>query len=115
MAFLLSFDKDPRSNKMSKIVKKMLYAGPMEGHVIEIHEDNLKIRPIINVTDDKGQTFVYGLQNDEFIWMSDPDGAPVTSGWFVCDDDGNVISEEQTEEDAKKRLDAFNKEQFPED
>ncbi len=95
---------------MSGIIKKMLYAGPMEGHVIEIHEENLKIRPIINVTDERGQTFVYGLENGEFIWISDPDGSTVTSGWFVCDDDGDVISEEKSEEDARRRVDKLDHE-----
>ena len=29
-------------------------------------------------------------------------------GWFVCDDDGNVISEEKNIEDAQRKLDEFN-------
>lgn len=94
---------------MSDIVKKTLYGGPCDGEVIEIHRDNLKIKPRINVTNNKGLTFVYGLDNnDEFVWLPDPDDPKVTRGWFVCDDDGNVISEEKTAEDALRRLDEFN-------
>ncbi len=97
---------------MSEMIKKILFSGPMDGHEIEIHKDNLKIKPRINITDDKGQIFVYGLDNNnEFIWLSNPDDSNVTRGWFVCDDDGNVISEEKTEENAKRRLDEFNNEE----
>ena len=49
---------------MSEMIKKILVSGPMDGHEIEIHKDNLKIKPRINVTDDKGQIFVYGLDMD---------------------------------------------------
>lgn len=94
---------------MSGIIKKTLYGGPCDGEEIEIHEDNLKIKPKVNVTNKDGLTFTYGLDNNgEFVWLPNPDDPKVARGWFVCDDDGNVISEEKSEEDAMRKLDDFN-------
>ena len=45
---------------MSDIIKKILYGGPCDGEEIEIHRDNLKIKPRINVTKD-GLKLAYGL------------------------------------------------------
>ena len=93
---------------MSDILKKILYGGPCDGEEIEIHRDNLKIKPRINVTKD-GLKLVYGLDNnDEFVWLPNPDDPKVARGWFVCDDDGKVISEEKSAEDAFRKLDEFN-------
>ncbi len=36
---------------MGKIIKKILFAGPMDGKEIEIREDNLKIKPRIDELD----------------------------------------------------------------
>ena len=94
---------------MSDIIKKTLYGGPCDGEEIEIHRDNLKIKPRINVTNKDGLTFVYGLDNnDEFVWLPNPDDPKVARGWFVCDDNGNVISEEKNIEDALEKLDDLN-------
>ena len=35
---------------MAGIIKKTLYDGPCDGEIIEIQEDNLKIKPKVNVT-----------------------------------------------------------------
>ena len=94
---------------MNDILKKTLYGGPCDGQVIEIHKDSLKIKPRMTVKDKDGLEFVYGLDNkDEFVWLPNPDDPKVARGWFVCDDDGNVISEEKNIEDARRKLDEFN-------
>ncbi len=94
---------------MDNIVKKTLFGGPCDGQVIEIHKDNLKIKPRMTVKDKDGLEFVYGLDNnEEFVWLPNPEDPKVARGWFVCDDDGNVISEEKNAEDARRKLDEFN-------
>ena len=94
---------------MDDIIEKTLLGGPCDGQIIEIHKDNLKIKPRMTVKDKDGLEFVYGLNNnDEFVWLPNPDDPKVTRGWFVCDDDGNVISEEKNIEDAQRKLDEFN-------
>ena len=91
---------------MRDIVKKTLYAGPFDGQLIEVHKDNLKIKPRITVKDKDGMEFVYGLDNKgEFVWLPNPDDPKVCRGTFVCDDDGNLISEEKNSEDAFQKLD----------
>ncbi len=81
---------------MSDIVKMTLYGGPCDGEVIEIHKDNLKIKPQINIKKEEGVIFTYGLDNNnQFVWLPNPDDPKVARGWYVCDDDGNVISEEK--------------------
>jgi hypothetical protein len=42
--------------------------------------------------------------------LPDPDDPKVARGIFVCDDDGNVISEERSVSDALDRLDELNDE-----
>jgi len=94
---------------MNDIIKKTLFGGPCDGEEIQIHCNNLKIKPRIKIADKDGLIFVYGLDNnDEFVWLPNPDDPKVARGWFVCDDDGNVISEEKNAEDALKKLDEFN-------
>ena len=92
------------------IVKKTLYGGPCDGQEIEIHRDNLKIKPKINVSSDDGRNSVYAYDaaTGKFIWTHDARCPKETGGWFVCDDDGDVISEEKSEEDAMDKLDDFN-------
>ena len=93
---------------MSGIIKKALYGGPCDGEEIEIHEDNLKFKPRVTLERD-GLRFAYGLDNNGvFVWLPRPDGLKVAGGWFVCDDDGKVISEERSVEDAFRRLDDLN-------
>ena len=95
------------------VIKKILRGGPMDGEEVEIHIDNLKLKPILNTTNDKGQTFSYGLDdNDEFVWLPNPDDPKIERKWSVCDDDGNVISEEKTQEDALRTLDDLNRESY---
>ena len=90
---------------MSGVVKKTLYGGPRDGEVVEIHEDNLKTKPRITLERD-GRKIVYGLDDSgEFVWLPKPDDPKVARGWFVCDDDGRVISEESSLDDAFRKLD----------
>ena len=88
------------------IVWMTLYGGPHDGEKIDIHRDNLKIYPLINVQDQNtGKWSTYGLSNeDKFVWLPNPDDPKVQRGWFVCDDDGNLISKAKTEEDALEKL-----------
>ena len=92
-------------------IKKMkLHGGHHDGEIIEIHEENLKISPIISVEDDRGKVTEYGLDdNKNFILLTDENRDKLQKGWFVCDDNGNVISNEENEEDAMKKLDEYNK------
>ena len=93
---------------MSEIVKMILHAGPHDGEEIEIHRDNLKIKPRISVENDAGEVSEYGLDNDgKFVWLPDPNDPKVARGIFVCDDNGNVISEEWSIEDALKKMNEF--------
>ena len=53
-----------------------------DGEEIEIHSDSLKIKPIINVTDEDGLTLTNCFDNnDEFVWLSNPDDPKVARGW----------------------------------
>ena len=94
---------------MCDIVEKTLYGGPCDGQIINIHRDNLKIKPRITIKDNDGLEFIYGCDNnEEFLWLPNPEDPKVARGIFVCDDDGNVISEEQNAEDALRKLDELN-------
>jgi len=96
---------------MSDIVQMTLHGGPRDGEVVEIHHDNLKIKPRLNMKDKEGYAVVYGLDNEgRFVWLPNPDDPKVARGWFVCDDDGSVISEEKTAGDALRKLDDLNDE-----
>jgi hypothetical protein len=45
----------------NKLRKMELFGGPHDGETIEIHEDNLKIKPIISVETKEGQVTEYGV------------------------------------------------------
>ncbi|MBI5183233.1 MAG: hypothetical protein HY999_02590 [Nitrospinae bacterium] len=96
-------------NEDHKIKKMELWGGPHDGEIIEIHEDNLKIKPIISVKNGEGNVTEYIVDNKgKFVWLANPGDENVTRNWFVCDDDGNVISEEKDIKDAFRKLDDFN-------
>jgi hypothetical protein len=88
-----------------KIKKMILHGGPCDGDEIEIHEDTLKIKPRISMTSSSGKEAEYALDNDgKFVWLPNPNDPKVQRGVFVCDDDGNVLSEEKSIEDAFRKL-----------
>lgn len=67
--------------------------------------------PRITMQDREGHSTQYGLDNHgKFVWLPDPENPKVSRGFFVCDDDGNVLSEEKSIEDARNKLDDFNDE-----
>lgn len=93
---------------MSDILKMTLYGGPMDGEVIEIHRENLKIFPLLSCENDEGVEAVYGLDNSgQFVWLPNPDDPKVQRGGFVCDDDGNVIARVDSPEEALEALEKF--------
>jgi len=93
---------------MNDIITMILYGGPHDGEVVEIHRDTLKIKPRMNMEDDQGEISEYALNNDdEFVWLPNPSDPKVARGFFVCDDDGNAISEERTIGDALDKLDSL--------
>lgn len=82
----------------------ILHGGPHDGEEIQIHRDNLKIMPRVSMTDAEGKVTEYGLDNDgKFVWLPDPSSPKVRRGVFVFDDDGNVISEETSVQDALEK------------
>ena len=94
---------------MSEIVEMVLYGGPHDGETIEIHRDNLKIKPRMSVEDENGRVSEYALDDEgKFVWLPDPDDPKVQRGFFVCDDDGNVISEERSVDDVLRKLGELN-------
>lgn len=94
---------------MNDIVTKILYGGPHDGEGFSIHRDNLKIKPRISIESESGEVTEYGLDDDEkFVWLPDPNDPKVARGIFVCDDDGNVISEEISIPDALDKLEELN-------
>ncbi len=96
---------------MNNVKSMTLYGGPHDGEIIEIHRDNLKIKPRISMQDTKGEISTYALDDEgKFVWLPDPDDPKVARGFFVCDDDWNLISEEDTIDDAKDKLDDLNDE-----
>jgi hypothetical protein len=91
------------------IVTMILYGGPHDGEEISIHRDNLKRKPRVGIEGKTGETTEYALDDDgKFVWLPDPDDPKVARGMFVCDDDGNVISEERSISDAFDKLDELN-------
>jgi hypothetical protein len=95
----------------SEIVEMRLYGGPNDGEVIQIHKDNLKIKPRIAISSQDKAEVIYALDNDgKLVWLPDPDDPKVQRGYFIFDDDGNLISEEKTQEDASGKLDDLNDE-----
>jgi hypothetical protein len=79
------------------IIEITLYAGPLDGNTIRVHRDTLKIKPIVGVQAPSGEWIDYALDNEgKFVWIPDPNDSKVARGFFVCDDDGNVISEEKS-------------------
>ena len=96
---------------MDELRKILLYGGPHDGETIEIHPHTLKVMPRITMQDEEGNSTQYGLDNHgKFVWLPDPESPKVSRGYFVCDDEGNVLSKEQSIENARKKLDDFNDE-----
>ena len=96
-------------NEMDNMITMILYGGPHDGENIEIHPDTLKIKLRISMRDEKGKITEYALDNQgEFVWLPNPNDPKVARGFFVCDDDGNVISEEDSLGDAMDKLDDLN-------
>ena len=92
------------------IIDMLLYGGPKDGEVIQIHKENLKIKPKITLLSEDNEEIVYALDNDgKFVWLPDPNDTKVQRGYFVCDD-GNVVSEEKNLTDAYEKLDDLNEE-----
>lgn len=96
---------------MSNMVELTLYGGPMDGDTITIARDNLKIKPIVDVETPDGTIVSYALDDDgKFVWLQDPNDPKFQRGMFVCDDDGNVISEEHSIEDVLNKLQELDRE-----
>ncbi len=96
---------------MADTIKVTLNGGPHDGEEIEIHIDNLKINPKINIKDKDGNWSCYVLNDeDQYIWLSDPVDSNTSNEFYVCDDDGSIISEEYSEGDAIETLDKLNDE-----
>ena len=94
---------------MDEIVTMVLNGGPHDGEKIEIHRDNLKIKPIMNVCDENNNWSSYAINDDgNYTWLSSPDDPSNIHKFYVCADDGTVISQEVSEEDALEMLDKYN-------
>ncbi len=94
---------------MDDIITIILNGGPHDGEKIEIHRDNLKINPKINIKDKNGNWSCYVLNDeDQYVWLSNPDDSLFSNEFYVCDDNGCVISEEYSEEDAIEALNRLN-------
>jgi len=94
---------------MDKIVTMVLNGGPHDGEKIEIHSDNLRIKPIINVSDENNNWSSYVFNDDgNFVWLSNPDDPSRIHNFYVCADDGTIIFQESSEQDALEMLDKYN-------
>ena len=101
--------KEKEMNNTTGIKKIKLHGGRYDGEIIEVHEELLKMRSILGMEDDNGEVTEYGLDdNMNYILLTDENRDELHKGWFVFDDDGNVISNEKSEEDALKALDEYN-------
>lgn len=90
---------------MNDIIEMTLYAGPLDGNTITILRDHLTIKPRISVESPDGEIVEYALDDEgKFVWLPDPNDPKVSRGVFVFDDDGNLISEEDSMEDALQKL-----------
>lgn len=99
---------------MSDIVEMPLYGGPLDGNTITIHRDNLKIKPRLSVESPNGGFIEYALDDaGKFVWLPDPHDPKVARGVFVCDDNGDVISEERSIAEALDKLQDLNDRQAP--
>ncbi len=94
---------------MGDIITVILNGGPHDRKEIEIHRDNLRINPKINIKDKNGNWSCYVLNDeDQYVWLSNPDDSKFSSEFYVCDDNGSVVSEEYSEEDAIETSDKLN-------
>lgn len=86
-----------------------LIGGPHDGETIEMLADNLKVFPIVGMTDEHGNDSEYQyIEEGVFKWIADPSKHKPRG--FVCDDDGNVIAEVDNMGEALDILDEFNDE-----
>jgi len=93
----------------SDILKMKLHGGPHDGEEIEIHRDHLKLKPWIGASfEEGGEVSDYKFVDGKFIWIEDPNDPQYKSSWMVFDDDGNLLSEVETEEEMHQKLDDFN-------
>mgnify|MGYP000073642878 CR=1 FL=1 len=84
-----------------------LIAGPHDGETIGMLEDNLKIFPIVNMTDQYGNNSSYQYTKEKvFKWIPDPSEHKPRG--FVCDDNGNIIAEAGDMGEARNILDELN-------
>jgi len=94
---------------MDNMTLVTLIGGPHDGEKVEIHREQLKIKPILSMEDEQGNCSEYELdENGQFVWLPDPNARNFAGKWYICDDDGNVISEECNEQDALDMLDKYN-------
>lgn len=94
---------------MGKMIRIQLYRGPHDGESIEFLEENLKIMPVVSMTDSSGNVSSYEYTDEgKFMWLSDPE-SHVPRG-FVVDDDGNIIAEVSSPSEASEKLDDLNDE-----
>ena len=92
------------------IIEMLLYGGPNDGEVIQIHKENLKIKPRITILSKNREEVVYALDDaGKLVWLPDPDDPKFQRGYFVFDDE-NLISEEKSQNDAYEKLDDLNDE-----
>ena len=95
------------------IVEMLLYGGPNDGEVIQNHKENLKIKPKITMLSKSKEEVTYALDDaGKLVWLPNPDDPKVQRGYFVFDDDGNLISEEKNQSDAYEKLDDLNDERW---
>ncbi|MBL9159076.1 MAG: hypothetical protein JNJ70_16470 [Verrucomicrobiales bacterium] len=61
--------------------------------------------PRLSMRSREGEEATYALDDHgQFVWLPDPDDPKVQRGIFVCDDDGNVLSEEKNIENVLRKL-----------
>jgi len=93
-------------NENDDLIEITLYGGPKDGEMIQIHKDNLQISPRISLTDDSGNSVVYAPNSQgDFVWLPEPEKENSARSYFVFKDDGTLLSEENSVEEAQDKLD----------
>lgn len=94
------------------MVELPLYGGPLHGETIEIMAENLVIRPFISIDDGNGGYYEYKYTTDdkfEFVDDSNRHDPKFRATGFLFDDDGNVLAEVDSPEEALDTLDLLEK------